>query len=74
MDWVWVIVIFLTYILSEGDPRKVVIREWIKARPPMLEQVCGLRLRETDFTDDLVAIGLGKFSELSAFGKRLRQS
>lgn len=69
LDWAWVIVIWLAYILSEGDHRKVVVREWVKERQTMLEQVCGLQLRETDFTDDRLAIVLSKLSELSTWQK-----
>ncbi|MGR3279448.1 IS1634 family transposase, partial [Acaryochloris marina NIES-2412] len=29
LDWGWVIVIWLSYILSEGDHRKVVVRDWV---------------------------------------------
>lgn len=67
LDWGWVIVIWLAYILSEGDHRKVVVRDWVQERQTMLEQVCGLQLRETDFTDDRLAIVLSKLSELSTW-------
>ncbi|MBE9030443.1 DUF4277 domain-containing protein [filamentous cyanobacterium LEGE 11480] len=65
LDWSWVIVIWLAYILSEGDHRKVVVREWVQQRQTMLEQLCGLQLRETDFTDDRLGIVLRTLSELS---------
>ena len=67
LDWGWVVVIWLAYILSKGDHRKVVVREWIEQRRSMIEQVCGLQLRETDFTDDRLAIVLGKLSEASTW-------
>ena len=63
LDWCWVAVIWLAYIMSEGDHRKVVVREWVKERKTMIEQVCGLELRETDFTDDRLGIVLSKLSE-----------
>ena len=65
LDWGWVIVIWLAYILSEGDHRKVVVREWVNQRSTMIEQVCGLVLRETDFTDDRLGIVLSKLSQAS---------
>ena len=65
LDWGWVIVIWLAYILSEGDHRKVVVREWVHERSTMIAQVCGLTLRETDFTDDRLGIVLSKLSETS---------
>lgn len=67
LDWGWVIVIWLAYILSEGDHRKVVVREWVKQPQTMIEQVCGLALRETDFTDDRLGIVLSKLSEASTW-------
>lgn len=63
LDWCWVAVIWLAYIMSEGDHRKVVVREWVKERKTMIEQVCGVELRETDFTDDRLGIVLSKLSE-----------
>ena len=68
LDWGWVIVIWLAYILSEGDHRKVVVREWVQQQRRMIEQVCGLQLRETDFTDDRLGIVLSKLSKASIWG------
>jgi transposase len=31
LDWGWVIVIWLAYIISEGDHRKVSVRDWVAA-------------------------------------------
>jgi transposase len=67
LDWGWVIVIWLAYILSEGDHRKVVVREWVQQQQTMIEQVCGLTLRETDFTDDRLGIVLSKLSAASTW-------
>jgi transposase len=67
LDWGWVMVIWLAYILSEGDHRKVVVRDWVKQQSTMLEQVCGLELRETDFTDDRLGIVLSKLSQQSTW-------
>jgi transposase len=67
LDWGWVIVIWLAYILSEGDHRKVVVREWVKQQSTMIEQVCGLTLRETDFTDDRLGLVLSKLSKTSVW-------
>ncbi len=38
LDWGWVIVIWLAYILSEGDHRKVVVRERVKQRLEALDK------------------------------------
>lgn len=63
LDWGWVAVIWLSYILSQGDHRKVVVREWVEQQKTMIEQVCCLTLRETDFTDDRLGIVLVKLSD-----------
>ena len=63
LDWGWVAVIWLSDILSEGDHRKVMVREWVKQRKNMLEQVCGISIGETDFTDDRLGIVLKRLSE-----------
>ena len=58
LDWGWVATIWLSYILSEGDHRKVMVRKWVDQRRYMLEQVCGIEISDTDFTDDRLAIVL----------------
>lgn len=63
LDWGWVITIWLSYILSQGDHRKVNVRGWVAEHQHMLEMVCGLELRDTDFTDDRLAIGLRQLSQ-----------
>ena len=63
LDWGWVIVIWLAYILSQGDHRKVVVRAWVEQRRAMIEQVCGVELRATDFSDDRLSIVLKHLSE-----------
>jgi len=37
LDWGWVATIWLAYILSEGDHRKVMVREWVHQRRCMLD-------------------------------------
>ena len=39
------------------------VREWVNQRKNMLEQVCGISIGETDFTDDRLAIVLKRLSE-----------
>ena len=63
LDWGWVAVIWLSYIISQGDHRKVRLREWVEQRRYTLEQVCKLELRETDFTDDRLGILLKRLSK-----------
>jgi transposase len=63
LDWGWVIVIWLSYIISEGDHRKVVVREWVEQRRQMIEQVCGIKIGESDFSDDRLSIALKHLSK-----------
>lgn len=63
LDWGWVATIWLSYILSEGDHRKVMVREWVDQRRYMLELVCGIQISDTDFTDDRLAIVLRQLSQ-----------
>ena len=62
LNWGWVGTIWLSYILSMGDHRKVKVREWVNQRSYTLETVCDLELRETDFTDDRLSILLRRLS------------
>ena len=62
LDWGWVATIWLSYILSQGDHRKVKVREWVNQRSYTLETLCDLSLRETDFTDDRLSILLRRLS------------
>jgi transposase len=56
LDWGWVVVIWLVYIVSEGDHRKVVVRGWVEQHRTMIEQVCGVELSATDVSDDRLSI------------------
>jgi transposase len=67
LDLGWVAVIWLSYIVSQGDHRKVRVQEWVNHRRYTLEQVCGLTLQETDFTDDRLGILLRRLSEGSTW-------
>ena len=69
LDWGWVAVIWLSYILSQGDHRKVTVREWVNQRRYSIEKVCGIELLETDFTDDRLTILLRKLSQESTWLK-----
>ncbi len=69
LDWGWVGVIWLSYILSQGDHRKVTVRKWVNQRRYTIEKVCGIELMETDFTDERLTILLGKLSQESTWSQ-----
>jgi len=62
LSWGWTAIIWLAYILSEGDHRKVALREYVRGMKNVLEQVTGKEIDNLDFTDDRLAILLRHFS------------
>lgn len=52
LDWGWVGTIWLAHISSQGDHRKLPVREWAKQAHRTIEHATGVKLSETDFTDD----------------------
>jgi len=53
-----VISIWLCYMLTTQDHRLVAVRDWVKARQEMFNRLLGIQLRETDCSDDRLAIVL----------------
>jgi transposase len=62
LSWGWVISIWLVYIVSQGDHRKVVVEDWVAEKQELLEFFTGLAIRRADFTDDRLAIALRHLS------------
>ena len=56
-----------TFILSQADHRKVTVRDWVTEHRLVLEQLMGTSIRETDFTDDRLAIVLRSLSNDTAW-------
>jgi transposase len=50
-------------MISRGDHRKLTVRDWVRQAHSTLEQVTGLDIRETDFTDDRLTIVLKYLSD-----------
>ena len=63
LSWGWTAVIWLAYMLSEGDHRKVVVREYIGGMRNTLSQLTGMTIFERDFTDDRLANLAGYLSK-----------
>ncbi len=63
LSWGWVATIWLAHIISQGDHRKLTVRDWVKQAHTTLERATGLEIRETDFTDDRLAIVLRELSK-----------
>src|SRR5438552_9486389 len=52
ISWGWTAVIWLAYILTEGDHRKVSVEAYIKCMHHTLSQLTGQRIEPLDFSDD----------------------
>jgi transposase len=59
----WSATIWLAHILSQGDHRKLTVRDWVKQAHTTLERVTGLSIRDTDFTDDRLSLVLRRLSD-----------
>ena len=67
LSWGWVASIWLAHIVSQGDHRKLTVRDWVRQAHSTLERVTGLDIRETDFTDDRLTIVLRHLSHESCW-------
>src|SRR5436309_7417251 len=63
LSWGWTATIWLAHIVSQGDHRKLTVRDWVRQAQGTLQQVTGLEIRETDFTDDRLTIVLRHLSD-----------
>lgn len=65
LSWGWVATIWLAHIISQGDHRKLTVRDWVRQAHDTLERVTGQSIRDTDFTDDRLTIVLRELSQPS---------
>jgi transposase len=63
LSWGWTISIWLAHMISQGDHRKLPVRDWANGIHDTLELITGLPLKETDFTDDRLTIALQYLSD-----------
>ena len=59
----WLVVIFLTYILTEADHRMCPVQKWVAKHRHTLERLTGQTISPTDFTDDRLEDVLRYLSE-----------
>lgn len=57
------LMVWLAYLLAYADHRKAAVAEWASRYPVLLEKLLGVELRPTEFTDDRLALLLGRLSE-----------
>ncbi|MBM9521316.1 hypothetical protein JWG39_16000, partial [Desulforhopalus vacuolatus] len=62
LGWGWMGTIWLAHIISQGDHRKLTVRDWVRQAHSTLEKITGQDIRETDFTDDRLTLLLRKLS------------
>jgi len=55
LSWGWTAVIWLAYILSEGDHRKVAMETYVRGMRQTLGQITAQTIRVLDFSDDRLA-------------------
>ena len=63
LSWGWVATIWLAHIISQGDHRKLTVRDWVRQAHTTLEETTELEIRDTDFTDDRLGIVLRELSK-----------
>ncbi len=58
LSWGWVATIWLAHIISQGDHRKLTVRDWVKQAHTTLEETTDM-----DFADDRLSIVLRELSK-----------
>ncbi len=56
LRWGWTTVIWLAYVVSEGDHRKVAVQAYIRTMQQTLCDITGQQIHERDFTDDRLTV------------------
>lgn len=67
LSWGWLGTIWLAHSLSEGDHRKLTVRDWVRQAHTVLERVTGLDIRDTDFTAGRLTLLLRQLSKPEAW-------
>lgn len=68
LSWGWLTTIWLAHILSQGDHRKLPVQAWVRQAGETIQRLTGLSgLTELDFTDDRLALVLGRLSQPPAW-------
>jgi transposase len=56
LSWGWTVVIWLAYIVSEGDHRKVAVQDYIRDLQQAFREMTGQTIHERDFADDRLTV------------------
>jgi len=63
LSWGWTATIWLAYILTEGDHRKVSVEHYINGMRKTLSRLTGQKIEALDFSDDRLAHLLKQLSK-----------
>ncbi|MGK5095164.1 IS1634 family transposase [Deltaproteobacteria bacterium TL4] len=72
LSWGWTAVIWLAYILTEGDHRKSSVEEYIRGMQNTFNELTGQEVSEADFTTDRLG-NLLKYLSQTSYWKALEQ-
>ncbi len=64
LSWGWTAVIWLAYILSEGDHRKLAMEKYVEGMQDTLSSIAGQKIEVLDFSDDRLACLLKNLANL----------
>ena len=73
LSWGWTAVIWLAYILTEGDHRQVSVEAYGRGMKRTLSQVTGQAIEPLDFSDDRLA-GLRRYLSQSKYWHQIEQA
>jgi len=59
----WLACVWMAFILSEGNHRKVSVQDWAQSHHHTLEAIVGQALRPVEFSDDRLSIVLRRFHD-----------
>src|SRR3954447_2803809 len=59
----WLACVWMAFILSEGNHRKVSVQDWARSHQHTLEAILGQSLRPTEFSDDRLSIVLRRLHD-----------
>jgi transposase len=59
----WLATVWLAFLLSQSNHRKVSVQDWARSHPHTLETLIGQRLRAVEFSDDRLSIILRRLQD-----------
>lgn len=69
LSWGWTIVVWLAYVISEGDHRKLYMEFYVAEMQNTLSEITGQEIDPKDFADDRLGIALKHISKKKYWNK-----